>query len=217
MARQQLLVRIVSIVAVAGMLHSQPAFAQEPSPGTTDSGAPPVMTSASPDEPDSNVVGKRPSSAQAADATFSYYMVSGATMSPRDSTTTIDYATLGCTRITAGGDYLNTELHIPEGSVIKYLRLIYIDSSATGYVSGALTRYTPGVAIDDLAIIQSSAAGAGGYNYVVSNEMTETVNNGVYAYALLGLTSGTNVQLCGLRVAYYAPPIWAAFTPAIMR
>ncbi len=215
MTRRQLFVRIVSIVAVAGMLHSQPAFAQEPSPGT-ESGAKPAVTGVSVGEPDSNA-GKRPTSAQAADATFSYYMVSGATMTPRNSTTTISYDLKGCTRVTAGADYLTTELHIPEGSVIKYIRLIYIDNSATGNVTGALTRYNPGTETKDLAIIESSTVFAGGYGFVISDEMTETVNNGNYAYALLGLTTGTNVQLCGIRVAYYAPPVWASFTPAIMR
>jgi len=76
-------------------------------------------------------------------ATFSYYQVAGATLRGRNSTTGYAYDGVGCSHVTAGsgiGSILNTELPLPDGATIKYLRLYYRDSSATGYVRGLSPR-----------------------------------------------------------------------------
>jgi hypothetical protein len=76
-------------------------------------------------------------------------------------------------------------------------------------VEGYITRYQPGVGTVDLVHTGSTDAYAGGYGFVVSSEITETVNNTAYAYTLIGWPDDANVnnQVCGLRVAYYAPEI----------
>lgn len=148
---------------------------------------------------------------------FSYYLASGATMRGRSSATTHVYDGLGCVHLTSGAEIVNTELYIPDGSIIKYLRLYYIDTSASGSVKGYITRYTPGTATNDLVNISSSTSGAGGYGFVVSDEITETVNNTSYAYTLIGwpTAAASSLQICGLRVAYYAPTSVASFLPII--
>lgn len=154
-------------------------------------------------------------------ATFSYYQVADATLRGRNSTTGYAYDGNGCSHVTAGtgtGRILNTELLLPDGAVIKYLRVYYNDTNASSGVEGYITRYQPGVAAVDLVHVGSSDAFSGGYGYVVSTEITETVNNTDYAYTLIGWLDEVNVanQICGLRVAYYAPPR-ALYLPVITK
>jgi len=147
----------------------------------------------------------------APEATFSYYIVSGATLRSRSSNTTgYAYDGTGCTHTTFGTGIdriLNTELTLPDNAVIKYLRVIYKDFSAVGSVSGYVTRYEPGKAAQDLINVGSTNAFASGYGFSVSPEITHTVDNTTYAYTLIGWPSANSseLQICGLRVAYYAP------------
>jgi len=83
----------------------------------------------------------------------------------RNSATGYLYDGVGCTHTTAGvtsGMILNTELNLPDGATIKYLRLYYYDESATGSVRGYITRYEPGTATADLISVESSASGTPG-------------------------------------------------------
>lgn len=155
---------------------------------------------------------------ESAAATFSYYQVAGATLRGRNSSTGYAYDGVGCSHVTVGtgtGRILNTELPLPDGSVIKYLRVYYRDTNPANGVRGFITRYQPGTATDDLISASSTAAFAGGYGFVVSAEITETVNNTPYAYTLIGWPDDANVnnQICGLRVAYYAPFNFALYLP----
>jgi hypothetical protein len=101
--------------------------------------------------------------------------------------------------------------------VIKYLRVYYRDTNAANGVEGYITRYQPGVGTLDLVHTGSSDAFVGGYGFVVSQEITETVNNNIYVYTLIGWPDDVNVanQICGLRVAYYAPFTAAVFLPVV--
>lgn len=154
-------------------------------------------------------------------ATFHYYLVSGATLNGRSSATEYVYDGSGCAHVTTGtgtGRILNTELNLPDGATIKYLRVYYKDSNPASGVEGYITRYQPGMATLDLVHTGSTDAFNGGYGYTVSTEITETVNNTAYAYTLIGWPDdiGVNNQICGLRVAYYAPTT-AVYLPAVQR
>lgn len=148
-----------------------------------------------------------PDSPEAPQLTFSYYTVSGATLRGRSSTTGYTYQGLGCSYATAGDRLLNTELPIPDGATIKYLRVYYYDTNATAGVRGYVTRYQPGVATSDLVTVASTAAFAGGYGFTVSTAITEIADNTDYAYTVIGWPdqASSSLQICGLRVAYYAP------------
>ncbi len=148
------------------------------------------------------------SDARAPTATFSYYTVSGATLRGRSSTAGYTYQGLGCTSSTSATDrWLNTEMPIPDGATIKYLRIYYYDTNATGTVTAYLTRYQPGQTTDDITSIGSTAAFASGYGTSLSAELTHVVDNTNYAYTLLASTSTavSTLRICGMRVAYYAP------------
>lgn len=153
---------------------------------------------------------------------FKYYQVSGATLRGRNSTTGYIYDSVGCSHVTSGsgaGRILNTELPLPDGSTIKYLRVYYRDTNAANGVEGYITRHQPGVGTADLVHTGSSDAYVGGYGFVVSSEITETVNNTLYAYTFIGWPDDVNVnnQICGLRVAYYVPYVSTYFLPYINR
>ncbi|OGO11738.1 MAG: hypothetical protein A2030_08205 [Chloroflexi bacterium RBG_19FT_COMBO_50_10] len=155
-------------------------------------------------------------------ATFSYYQVAGATLRGRNSTTGYVYDGVGCSNTTSGvdqGRILNTELIIPDNAVIKYLRVYYRDTNPSNGVEGYITRYQPGTATVDLVHTGSSDAFQGGYGFVVSAQITETVNNTLYAYTLIGWPDENNAanQICGLRVAYYAPFHANIFMPVVRR
>lgn len=157
---------------------------------------------------------------QASTQTFHYFQVSGATLRGRSSSTGYAYDAVGCTHVTSGtgiGRILNTELILPDEAIIKYLRLYYRDTEPTKVVRGFITRYDPGIATLDLISVGSTAAFVGGYGFVVSPEITETVNNTRYAYTLIGWPDdvGATLQICGLRVAYYLPQNNFSFLPAV--
>jgi hypothetical protein len=202
-------------------------FAQQSEPSTEPFGVqtagPSIVTydSANPIglPPDDNPATRSVVAPNAPLLTFRYYQVSGATLRGRNSTTGYAYDGVGCSHVTAGtgtGRILNTEMPLPDGAIIKYLRVYYRDTNAANGVEGYITRYQPGVGAADLVHTGSSDAFAGGYGFVVSSEITETVNNNLYAYTLIGWPDDANFanQICGLRVAYYSPT-GATFLPAI--
>lgn len=206
--------RLLSSLALALLLGSFPAAAIGPTesgtpstPGVPDGGYTGVWEGLglAPPMPDDNPPAG--AKARAPNLTFSYYTVSGATLRGRSTSAGYSYAGLGCTYTLDADRILNTELPIPDGATIKYLRVYYRDTNASAHVTGLITRYEPGQAFDDLVSVSSTAAFAGGYGFTVSAEINEVVNNATYAYTLLGVPSlsSNTVQICGLRVAYYAP------------
>ncbi len=153
-------------------------------------------------------------------ANFTYYQVTGATLRGRSSTTQFTYDGNGCAHTTAGSErILNTELHIPENAVIKYLRVYYKDTNPNSSVLGFITKYQPGGAFADIVYAGSTAEFSGGVGFTVSQAITETVDNSLYGYALSGLPAENNIanQICGLRVAYYAPFVGTVFMPVVRR
>lgn len=172
--------------------------------------------------PDENPTADPANTPNAINEVFRYYQVSGATLHGRSSTTGYAYDGVSCSHVTAGtgtGRILNTELLLPDGAVIKYLRVYYQDTNAVNGVEGYITRYQPGIGASDLVHAGSEDAFNSGYGYVVSAEIAETVNNTNDTYSLIGWPDDANInnQICGLRVAYYAPPGGATFLPSIYK
>jgi hypothetical protein len=149
--------------------------------------------------------------------TFTYYHVLGTHLEPRASTTTYAYGGNGCRYVTGGTDTrLTFPVNIPEESTIKYLRIYYLDT-ATQDMTAWLTAYQPGQSSMDLTSVSST--GTGGYGTMLSNEITHTVAGVSYQYSInYGWgTTGTTNQICGVRIAYYAPVTFPAFLPLLRR
>lgn len=171
--------------------------------------------------PDENPAVKSPNQPS---ATFTYYTVSGPELQTRSTGNDQIYSANGCVYLSSGvstGLLTGTGLHLPDGAVIKYIRLYYNDTNNTAGVDTYLTRYAPGSATSDLVFTGSTNAFSGGYGFVVSSEITETVNNSVYAYQLYGWpdSAASTLQVCGIRVAYYAPPssVFGAALPLVVK
>lgn len=144
------------------------------------------------------------SAAEAPTATFSYFHVLGATLKPRDSANTYSYVANGCIYVNAGAlGRLQFPVTIPDGSTIKYLRIYYNDTSAED-ITVWLTQYTPGQSSTD--ITNTLSTGTTGYGTALSAEVTHVVDNQLNYTINVGWTMNNSTQqICGVRVAYYAP------------
>lgn len=144
---------------------------------------------------------------------FSYYTVSGATLRGRSSTTDTNYVGLGCVYVASGTDrILNSDAPIPDGSLIKFLRIYYNDTNAANGVRGFITRYAPGTPqTTDLVSVESPVGFASGYGTALSSEINEVVDGTFHAYTVIGWPDAIGIanQICGLRVAYYGPDFFA--------
>lgn len=133
---------------------------------------------------------------------FDYFTVAGTTLHPRSSASTWTYGANGCVYRSAGADLFNTELHVPSGVTLKYLRLYFYDASGSNQTAW-ITRYRPGTpSTEDLVSVLSS--GNTGQGTALSAELTHVVDNVNYAYVLNWSpgANGSGMKLCGLRVAY---------------
>jgi hypothetical protein len=153
----------------------------------------------------------------APNASFSYYFVSGATLVARSSSDSYTYDALGCVHVGSNGLVLNTDMQIPVGSEIKYLRVYYDDKNNPGFITGYISKYPPSGSAMDVAAVSSPGSGTPGPGFVVSARITQTVDYENYPYLLIGRPSvaNSNLRICGLRVAYYAPDIGYSFMPII--
>jgi hypothetical protein len=137
--------------------------------------------------------------------TFSYLTVAGTAFTSRAGATTI-YAGGGCIYSTSSNNLVQARLDLPQDTVIKYIRLLYYDADASNDLTAYLTSYDVvnfGGVTDQIFV---NSTGSAGYGYVVSGELTLTADNLYNAYMLIALMpNSSNVQLCGIRVAYYLP------------
>lgn len=186
------LVRVLLAAAVAVVL-TAPLMAQ-----VTE--APRAPAAVDPFYVDPSAPDMKPESPQA--TFFSYYHVLGTSMTPRESTTPTTYDGIGCAHMSTTGGFATFPVTLPDGSLIKYVRLYFCDTAA-GDVTAWLTEYSPpGVGFTDLVSVPS--ASAAGCDTVLSTELTYTVSN-INALAVLASGSAADRQYCGIRIAYYEP------------
>ena len=126
--------------------------------------------------PDDNPPPSAALSPNAPTASFSYYFVSGAALVARNSADTYIYDGNGCVHSTSNNVVFNTDLQLPVGSEIKYLRLYYYDSNNPGYLTGYISRYPPSQTSVDIVTVSSSNTGTPGAGSVLSQRITETVD-----------------------------------------
>ncbi len=135
---------------------------------------------------------------------FNYINVAGATLHPRDSASGWDYSGTGCVSRASGSELFISDLGIPDGSRIDYLRIYYYDSSANNSTAW-ITNYDGAGNYTDLT--NAVSAGAGGYGTVLSAYLGHVANTASRSYALnwSAAQNGSSMRLCGLRVAYRLP------------
>ena len=222
----------ISIIAVVVALFfvtvwslAQPAAAQSTPPKSatptplppSGDGLPVNSSNRAAAQPDNGPDARR-ATVNAPAVSFSYYRLVGTAFNPRTTTTTYAYNFNGCIYESGGTDNrFMAPLLIPDGSIIKYLRVYYDDTSAGTDLTFWLTRYQPGVSSEDLTSVESS--GSAGYGAALSPEITHTVDLTNWAYTLIvapNANAATN-SICGIRVAYYAPSIFGTFLPVLQK
>lgn len=153
--------------------------------------------------PDARLPGA-PTSCGVSPVDCSYYHVSSSVFQGRDSSSTYTYDGSGCFHHTnASVNGFMAPVLITPGSVIKYIRIYYKDTSATD-MTVRLRYFDDGVTNNDLTTVSTSGSAAG-LRTALSAEITHTIDYINYSYGVLafetGPTDGT-IQLCGLRLAY---------------
>lgn len=151
-------------------------------------------------------------------ASLSYYKIIGTAFDPRTSATTYAYNFNGCVYETGGTDNrFIAPLLLPDGATIKFLRLYYNDTNAAGDITAWITKYAPGQSSVDVTSVTST--GSAGYGETLSPEITEEVDlvNWAYTIVIAPNANAVSNSFCGVRVAYYAPPLFAMALPAVFK
>jgi hypothetical protein len=151
------------------------------------------------------------------ETTARFYHIPGSVLTPVDSSTSLVYDYMGCVHASAGAtSLLNAPLEIPDGSKIVLLRLYYDDTSADS-ISSWITRYNEaGTGFEDLVFAGSLGDGGHASSYGNLDHIVDTYNWRYVLNVRLNSASST-LQVCGLRVMYYAPAVEsrAVFFPIV--
>lgn len=145
-----------------------------------------------------DVVSPRPGGAS---GSTGYLFVSGSSFSPRASSTPMSYASAGCVQST--GDYVVTDLQLPNGAAVLGIRSYYYNNGQTGSVRAALTSYDgAGGFTDD--IVGASTLTTGYSDEYFSGGAPVVIDNVNRSYVLLGKTAA-DMRFCGIRVYFQYP------------
>ena len=137
--------------------------------------------------------------------TFRYLRLAGSTFHPVSTSGTYGYSGYGCIHPTAPGTPIfHHKLLLPEGSLVKYVRLYFRNTSAANAPLAFFTTYDTIGGYNEHVVV--SGNNVGGYGSALSAEMNYFVDH--YAEPIniavnLGSVSDGSVQFCGVRVAYY--------------
>lgn len=144
---------------------------------------------------------------QAPAAAFEYLSIAGSAFHPFDSSTSYTYPGNGCISKTGGPDARFThKVVLPQGVVVRYLRLYYFDTSASSVTAFFTTYDGTGAFVDRSAV--SSVNAAGGYASALSSPMSyeaDHFSEAISIVANLGTQNDDTLRFCGVRIAYDAP------------
>lgn len=135
---------------------------------------------------------------------YRYLNIAGAAFHPVSSSMAYSYAGVGCiNRIGSDTSLFTHKVVLPQGSVVKYLRLYYDDTSG-GDIAAFFTTYDMLGNYDEHTMV--SSAGSAGYGSMLSAEITHVVDHFTApAVVTVNMNAPTDasLQFCGVRIAYY--------------
>ncbi len=139
--------------------------------------------------------------------TFSHLWLAGSTFHPVSTPGSFAYSGAGCIHPTAAsGPLFHHKLLLPEGSLVKYVRMYFYNTSTAGAPIAFFTTYNMNGGFTQVPSV--SGSNTGGYSFIVSDEMNYTVDYSAEPINIavnLGSVTDGSVRFCGVRVAYYAP------------
>lgn len=144
-----------------------------------------------------------PSSVTGAFTPYRYLRIAGSAFHPVSNDVSFSYSGGGCINRTGATTGLFThKVVLPQGSVVKFLRLYYNDTSASD-ISAYFTSY------DQVGgfVEYTSTASAGniGYDSSLSSEITKVVDHYAEPFVVtvnLDASVDATLQLCAVRIAY---------------
>lgn len=144
---------LLAIVLMLGMETVNPASAQGPTSTDPSNSEQPGSPSAP------GQIEQEPMRPQAPNATTYYYHIRGADFYSADTSVQTSYATYGCEYRTAGSTGLNFPVIVPPGSVLKGIRVYYLDNSPSD-LNVYLVQYDDGIGSTTLVSFTSSGTSA---------------------------------------------------------
>jgi hypothetical protein len=145
--------------------------------------------------------------------------IAGSNFSPRDSDSSFTYGGGGCfyRDSTAGDSWYTTDIQVPDGAVIDFLRVYYYDADNLGDINSELWAFDG--AGGTTLIAEADSSGSGGYDSAGSGFFEHTVDNLnqslVVVTSFAGSASST-LQNCGIRIRYQYELPSANFLPAVL-
>lgn len=144
---------------------------------------------------------------QPAGSLYAYQSVAGSTFHPLDSNTSYSYPGNGCIAKTGGAESRFVHrIVLPQGAVVRFLRLYYYDTSASD-LSAFFTTYDGAGNYSEVTTV-SSGSGPTGFATTLSPALNFTVDRYTSAINVLVNLSNQNnetLRFCGVRIAYEAP------------
>ncbi len=145
--------------------------------------------------------------------TFSHLRLAGSTFHPVSTPGNFVYTSAGCIRPTVASRIVHHKLLLPDGAVVKYVRLYFRNTSTPDAPTAFFATYDMLGGYSQVPWV--SGSNTGGYSSVVSDEMNHLVDafaEPINISVNLGLATDGSVEFCGVRVAYFAPqPPWTGF------
>lgn len=152
---------------------------------------------------------------------MNFKFIDGNAFHPRSSAMNMETSgSGGCTYASASAiDITVADVQLPDGAVVDIVRFFWYDTSASdSYLY--LTDYdglTGDFSLNDIGYVTSS--GTGGFDDAAFYPADYVVDT--YGYPLLlnwrPNVTGSTMQLCGVRIRYWTPPVFGTFMPLIQR
>jgi hypothetical protein len=134
---------------------------------------------------------------------FRYLRIAGAAFHPVSNNVSFDYGAAGCINRTGASAALFThKVALPQGSVVKFLRLYYNDTSASN-ITAFFTSYDQVGGFFEYTSIGS--ASDIGYDSSLSPEIAAVVDDFVEPFVVtvnMDASVDSSLQFCGVRIAY---------------
>lgn len=134
---------------------------------------------------------------------YRYLQIAGAAFHPASNNVSFAYSGYGCINRTGASTGLFThKVVLPQGSVVKYLRLFYNDTSASD-IAAFFTSYDQVGGY--LEYTSTASAGNAGYGSSLGPEITEVVDHFVRPFVVtvnMDASVDSTLQFCGVRIAY---------------
>lgn len=206
---------IIGVLVVIGIFFTAIVWAQG-NPDDPEGGTTPPATPVAPGTADEVEMQLAPD-LQAQEVTL-FKSIAGSNFYPRETTTTHSYGGAGCIYRTSASGFFVSDLQLPKGAEIDFMRLYFDDTNASSEANLWLYSYDGQGGFTQIAHVSSS--GTPGQSSVGSGFFSHVVDNTAES---LGFVVGTDaaddstVSICRVRLRYKVDIPGFQFLPAVLK